>query len=66
MKKTRTHIMLTIKEAKRIMECLETLEAEGGNFEYDNDGDSDESIIEYNKQTKDAGRYSRKLFELLN
>lgn len=65
MKRNKIYIQLTIKEAQRIMECLETLEAEGGNCEYDIDAELDESVKEYNNQCRDAGKLSRRLFDLI-
>lgn len=65
MKRNKTHIQLTIKEARRIMECLYTLESEGGNFEYGIDTELDENVKEYNSQCKDAGKLGRRLFDLM-
>lgn len=65
MKRNKTHIQLTIKEAQRIMECLETLEAGGENCEYDIDVELDENVKEYNSQCRDAGKLSRRLFDLI-
>lgn len=65
MKVVNNHIQLTGKEAIRIMKCLDSLEAEGGNYTYDIDGDLDENIVGYNKQCLDAGILSRKIFKSL-
>lgn len=43
MKIENNRISLTIKEAKRIQECLSTLSADGGHLPYD------EEVEEYNK-----------------
>lgn len=54
MKRTKTHIELTIKEAERIMECLQTLEAMSGAYDE-----------HFTSDCQRAGKLADKLLDLL-